>query len=402
MANSTIDLRNYVDDVCRLVICRTEPADLYHLCRGAYSAIVSEIERDQLLSLHMSDANKRILTSLLLVVMLISTCGNVLVVLTFGLNKYMRSVTNVFILSLAVSDLMVTFTSIPIALGQTTSIYWKYGQFACKLIPCITHFSVACSSFTLCCIAFDRYYAIVHPLKLKFLQTTRRAAISQIVVWLVSAAFCIPYAFFYEVKDIAACRVNDEEEKLACVALSSAEETKRVFDVWITLMLLLFGPFLYMTFLYSIICYKLWVQRPVGTVTQRSNDNRFRLKRKVIKMLITVVCLFLICWSPLLLFNGIAEMKNLSTSRTRITVRAYLQCLSFSSTCWNPIVYAFMNEKFRKAFGRLLFCEREQVQPILVRRKVNHTSSESRKTVSQSERPTVPPSANTHTSETKV
>ena len=388
--------------VCKLSLCRDESVInpyLHVLCEEFFGDLVKEIETDHLYSQTVPTASKVVLSIMTAVMICLSLCGNTLVIMTFVFNKNMRSVTNVFILSLAISDLVVTLTCNPMNLGLILKpTYWMFGRFGCKLMPCITQLSVACSSLTLCCIAFDRYYAIVHPLKLKFLQTTKRATILQIIVWCVSAASTIPYAFFYDTRHVSACKEfeSHEEDKIVCIQ-QHHQTAKKVFDIWVSMFVLFYVPFLFMTILYGIICYKLWVQGPIGTVSQRSHDARLKLKRKAVKMLITVVFIFIICWSPLLLFTVIANANHVPTNVNSLNWRSFLQCLALSSTCWNPLVYAFMNEKFRKAFSTLLFCRKTQVQPLLEHR----LSTESRKTTTQLELPVLPDGSR-QTSETKA
>ncbi|WAQ96576.1 QRFPR-like protein [Mya arenaria] len=386
--------------LCHYTMCENRVHHpLYLPCKHAFPDFYSEIELDRAYSQTLSSTSKAVLSFLLVAVMILSVSGNSLVVLTFIYNKHMRSVTNVFILSLAISDLMVTFTCIPVNMGTVLRVVWVFGDFGCKMMPCVTQFSVTCSSLTLCCIAFDRYYAIVHPLKLKLWQTTKRATILQVFVWVTSAATSIPYIFFYETDDISACHEFGEESKVVCKA-ADLKMFRKVMDTWVTLPVLFFGPFLFMSVIYTIICYQLWMQRPIGA-SRKTFDGRLKLKQKVIKMLIMVVLIFVVCESPLLLFNAASETNHLQLTQANITLRAFLQCLALSSTCWNPLVYAFMNEKFRVAFRTLVTCKKGKVYPVmLVRNNAMRMSTESRKTTSQLE--ATLPVGTQQTSETKV
>lgn len=386
---------------CKYALCeRRYTFRFYDLCKNTFEVFEKSIETEELLSNTVSSVGKVLISTLFVVILILSVLGNSLVVLTFIFNKHMRSVTNVFILSLAISDLMVAFACIPIDMGLVLHPYWVFGEFGCKLLPCIHQFSVACSSLTLCCIAFDRYYAIVHPLKLKFLQTPTRATILQICVWATSAAVSIPYAVFFETVELSTCvNYSHNTPNEVCFA-KNQPETKKVFDVWVTLIVLFFGPFLFMTVLYTIICYKLWMQRPIGA-SRRTFDSKLKLKQRAIKMLITVVVVFAICWSPVLLFNAVATMKGIEATPVTKNLRAFLQCLALSSTCWNPLVYAYMNEKFRKSFRVLLTCRKGQVVPVVLRNNEMRMSTESRKTTSQLEMPNTA-SGCPKTSETKI
>lgn len=388
-----------LEELCKLQLCKNKRDTFGIVCEQMFPEFLDLMEMDGELSQKIPEASRIILVVLLAVILILSFGGNSLVILTFFFNNYMRSVTNVFILSLAVTDLLVSFTCIPLNIGEVLHSTWIFGKFGCKFLPCVTQFSIACSALTLCCIAFDRYYAIVHPLKLKFLQTLTRAAVLQIVVCLISAAIAVPQAFFYDIKDISACEVNDEERKEMCLGIR--ESTRRVFDIWISFFVTLLGPFLFMSIIYAIVCYKLWIQGPVGAVTKNSFDSRLKLKRRAIKMLLTVVFIFVSCWSPLLIFYVIVDTNGIHSNTTTANWRAFLQCLAMSSTCWNPLVYAFMNEKFRKAFRSLLNCKNTQVHPVQVRNNEMRMSVESRKTTTQLETPALP-TGSRQTSETKL
>ncbi|XP_059175786.1 G-protein coupled receptor 83-like isoform X2 [Physella acuta] len=100
---------------------------------------------------------------------------------------------------------------------------------------------------------------------------------------------------------------------------------------------------------------------------------RNRYKKKAIKMLVLVVVLFLACWSPLLVYDLVAsEDINLKPSHTLMDLRFYLQCLALSSTAYNPIIYAFMNQKFRKTFLALLMKHRRMRVAPMATDKVNN------------------------------
>ncbi|KAH3872895.1 QRFP-like peptide receptor [Dreissena polymorpha] len=385
--------------LCKYAFCENRvEMNIFSICKEIYYETWRLVDSERQLSLAVPALSKVILSVLQVAIFIMSLCGNSLVVLTFIFNKHMRSVTNVFILSLAASDLTVTCTCIPLNICGLLRNVWSFGQFGCKMMPCITQFCVTCSTLTLCCIAFDRYYAIVYPLKLKVWQTTQRATVLQVVVWVTSALTSIPYAFFYETTELSSCAEFGAETKVVCKA-ENLRYFREVMDSWVSLPVLFIGPFIFITILYTIICYKLWMQRPIGA-SRKTFDGRLKLKQKAIKMLVVVVVIFATCWSPLLLFNAIAERSLMKANQLNMGVRRYLQCLAISSTCWNPLVYAFMNEKFRRAFQTLITCRKGRVHPLPARRNTACLSIESRKTTSQLE--AVLPVGTEEISETKA
>lgn len=92
--------------------------------------------------------------------------------------------------------------------------------------------------------------------------------------------------------------------------------------------------------------------------THRTNPHRSLLnKRRVIKMLFVVVIEFFICWTPLYVINTIALFNPKAVYQTLgYTGISFLQLLSFSSSCCNPITYCFLNIGFRNAFKNLFRC----------------------------------------------
>ncbi|KAI8522245.1 Neuropeptide FF receptor 2 [Branchiostoma belcheri] len=94
-----------------------------------------------------------------------SIIGNILVILVVLKIPRMRTVTNYFILNLAVSDILVAIFCMPFTLVDNIIRGWIFGDVMCKLSPAVQVVSVSASLFTLVGIAFDRFFAIVHPTK---------------------------------------------------------------------------------------------------------------------------------------------------------------------------------------------------------------------------------------------
>lgn len=321
----------------------------------------------------MTTASKMVLMVLYSIIIFVSLVGNMLVLITVCGNRHMRSVTNVFLLSLSVSDLLLALIATPINMGNVMSTYWKYGAFACKIVPCITTFCVACSSMTLCCIAFERFYAIVYPLKVKFFQASTRLVPLLITVWVTSLVSGIPQVFYFElikVKDVCGKVVHD----VCILPLITSNKTMEFFQLWLPFVVLFVAPLLVMTILYSIIIVKLWGRRQIGISMKASDSYRLRQKKRAIKMLVMVMVLFIMCWLPIQTFNALGEKASDMTPDTILQWKAFLKCLALSSSCYNPIVYAFMNENFRKNFSNLLRCRKGRIEPLSIRGVNNRQS----------------------------
>ena len=95
-----------------------------------------------------------------------------------------------------------------------------------------------------------------------------------------------------------------------------------------------------------------------GERTMKASDVRTRLARRVTLMLVMAMVLFVICWMPYLLFEAIALTANLPTRPDLLNARYYLEWLSVSNCCHNPIVYTLLHEKFRRILVDALSCRR--------------------------------------------
>ena len=91
----------------------------------------------------------------------------------------------------------------------------------------------------------------------------------------------------------------------------------------------------------------------------RSNTSEAKLeaKKRVIRMLVVIVVLFFLCWMPLYCvntwraFDDIAAKQALSGAPI-----AFIHLLCYTSACVNPVIYCFMNTRFRKALLATFSC----------------------------------------------
>ncbi len=74
-----------------------------------------------------------VLISLYIPIFLLSLIGNGLVIFVVLRNQHMRRVKNLFLLNLALADLLVTLVCMPMVVGQTVFRLWVYGPVMCKL-----------------------------------------------------------------------------------------------------------------------------------------------------------------------------------------------------------------------------------------------------------------------------
>ncbi|KAJ2951999.1 hypothetical protein O0L34_g4262 [Tuta absoluta] len=115
-------------------------------------------------------------------------------------------------------------------------------------------------------------------------------------------------------------------------------------------------PMLGMTFFYSAMGRVLWGSRSIGELTQRQVDS-IRSKRKVVKMFILVIVIFGICWLPYQSYF-IYTHFNPSILYMKYVQHVYLgfYWLAMANAMVNPIIYYWMNAKFRSYFRTAIMC----------------------------------------------
>ncbi|XP_075213690.1 cholecystokinin receptor-like [Lycorma delicatula] len=94
------------------------------------------------------------------------------------------------------------------------------------------------------------------------------------------------------------------------------------------------------------------------SMLRRTNTEKALLKKKrVVKMLFAVVLEFFICWTPLYVINTVALFdQDVVYNVLSFQGVNYFQLLAYTSSCYNPITYCFMNSGFQKEFLKLFGC----------------------------------------------
>ena len=122
---------------------------------------------------------------------LLAISGNVLVLVSFFVDRQIRQPTNYFIFSLAISDFLIGCISTPFF---TLTIYksrWVLGSFLCDIWLSLDYTVCLASIYTIFLITVDRFCSVKIPTKYRNWRTKRR------IIFLVLLTWCIPTLIFF-------------------------------------------------------------------------------------------------------------------------------------------------------------------------------------------------------------
>lgn len=129
---------------------------------------------------------------------LVTIIGNILVVVSFKVNRQLKTVNNYFLLSLAVADLIIGVISMNLYTAYIVMGYWAMGNWACDLWLAIDYVASNASVMNLLVISFDRYFSVTRPLTYRAKRTTKRAGIMIGLAWFVSLVLWAPAILLWQ------------------------------------------------------------------------------------------------------------------------------------------------------------------------------------------------------------
>ncbi|KAL4240924.1 Substance-K receptor [Mactra antiquata] len=281
-------------------------------------------------------------------ILIVAAGGNLIVVWIVLAHKRMRTVTNYFLVNLAIADFLISVLNMPFTIIYLIYQNWWFGTFFCKCALFISTCTISVSVLTFMAIAMDRYTAILYPLRPR---TPKRHVVAAIIgIWFISIVLSLPNIIYYTTVPFPDNIIPPGE---MCTYIW--DKVDDLIYNYVLLILNYIFPLFTLMITYARVGIELWGSQAIGEETSIQHD-RVKSKRKVVKMMIAVVIIFAICWFPMQVYY-VLQNHFPAIARFDYIQQMYIvfYLMAMSNSMYNPIIYCWMNSRFREGFIRV-FC----------------------------------------------
>ncbi|XP_019752237.1 chemokine (C motif) receptor 1a, duplicate 1 [Hippocampus comes] len=265
-------------------------------------------------------------------VITLSLIGNLLVLVILALYENLKSLTNILILNLAVSDLVFT-SGLPF-----WAIYhmwgWLFHAALCKIVTFVFFIGFYSSVLFLTVMTVYRYLTVVRPLSDLRPKSTTVGVLVSILLWIISIGAAVPSLLFSNIVSIP----HKDKPSLGC----EYED-----DLWATVGVSQQNLFFLVALAVMAFCY--------CKILGRIARTRSHTKSRAVKLILCIVVAFFLGWVP---YNVVIVLRLLANKllppfedcdvSIQIDYAFYVcRLVAFSHCCLNPFFYALVGVKFR-------------------------------------------------------
>ncbi|XP_065100162.1 adenosine A2a receptor b [Paramisgurnus dabryanus] len=294
-----------------------------------------------------------------LLIAVLAIAGNVLVCWAVWLNSNLQSITNFFVVSLAVADIAVGLLAIPFAVIISTGFCSHFH--GCLFIACFVLVLTQSSIFSLLAIAVDRYIAIKISLRYNSLVTSQRAKGIIAVCWVLSVVIGLTPMLGWNKNVTRNTNSSCPQGMTECLFEKVVTMDYMVYFNFFGCVLM---PLLVMLAIYVRIF--MAARRQLRQMEQKlvhvhghthgeGSSSRSTLQKEVhaAKSLAIIVGLFAVCWLPLHIINCFTLFCP-QCERPQDWVMYLAIILSHANSVVNPFIYAYRIRDFRHTFRRII------------------------------------------------
>ncbi|XP_068199358.1 adenosine A2c receptor [Antennarius striatus] len=283
-----------------------------------------------------------------LVIAFLSTAGNSLVCAAVGLNRKLRTVTNYFLVSLAVADICVGVIAIPFAILTDMGLP-RHNLYLCLLMLSVLIMFTQSSIFSLLAVAVDRYVAIFKPLRYQVLMTSRNAVLVILTTWLLAFLIgLVPLMGWHKTPP-------DSSYCFFVMVMDMTYMVSFMFFTWLIIPLVI----MFLIYAQIFVAVKRQLKR---TASEQSGREQRQMKvvanmRREMRMatsLFLVLFIFTICWIPLHIINCFLLLCPHCPVPLELLLASII--LSHANSAVNPFLYAYTMTAFKDTFKEIVLC----------------------------------------------
>ena len=300
-------------------------------------------------------------TTVMILINIAALSGNLLVCWAVYKNPRLRTVPNIYIVALAISDILMATFSMPYSCVVLATGRWDFGHEFCQIQGFFTFFLAFVSLQTMTATAINRYFTVVKP---SIYRTSKyftvRFTIYSILLVCVSASIGAGLAFGW-------ADFTLHSGKVFCFPKFNSPQDEKGYIAFVDVFYILFS-FNVLSFCYSQIFRTVRThKKSLATSSQSEAHSKLSISEiNVTKVVFATVLAFTICWTPIVIIDLTVAISAHSIYVPRQLYLAYIY-LGYGSSSVNPIIYGIMNSSFRMEFLKFLPCLSSRVHPRLQR-----------------------------------
>ena len=274
--------------------------------------------------------------------------GNTLLCVAFVKNNHLRSVTNMFVLTLAVSDIVMSLTCMPLSEGSLIAGEWIFGDLLCHIQGFLAHFLAFLSLQMMAITAVNRYFRVIKPDLYKKIFTPGYTSLILLSASLLSVGILGSIAFAQHGNLFVF-----HPGKAVCVSLYRNLISTQIYTIFSSFTFV-FLPAIVIIWCYTKVFRSIrshFRRLAAGKMSSTSTNNINPAEVVVTRTVFAIVIAFFICWIPCIVIDLVDITRDAWFDRRVYLAYTYF---AYTSSAINPIIYGIMNRSFRVEYLKLL------------------------------------------------
>ncbi|KAK5859492.1 hypothetical protein PBY51_021045 [Eleginops maclovinus] len=339
------------------VLANATAQDLYYMC----------LSEEEYLSMRLGPMRSPAFLPVCvtyLTIFMVGVLGNSLTCAVILRHRVMQTPTNFYLMSLAISDLLVLMLGMPLEIYEMWQNYpFLLGEGGCYFKTFLFETVCFASILNVTALSVERYMAVVHPLKVKHMATRSHVKRVIIMLWVLSMLCAVPNTSLHGIVVLPSWFGRQFPRSAICHIIK---------PTWVYNLIILISTFVFfvlpmmiISILYLIIGLRLHRDRMMNVVetsfgpeslTRSHKQKLSRRNLQVTKMLCVLVIVFGLCWAPFHVDRLMWSYIDTS-SEQHLQVFEHVHIVSgvffYLSSAINPILYNLMSTRFREMFSHI-------------------------------------------------